>query len=124
MIHYDFSGRVAFVTGGASGIGAATARAFAEAGAATAIADADGAAAERLAAELSAQGAQALALSCDVSDEMQVQRAVNRTVEVFGRLDMAFNNAGIMLPPADSAEESAEAFDKLIAVNLRGGGPR
>ncbi|MEV0289959.1 MULTISPECIES: SDR family oxidoreductase [unclassified Kribbella] len=57
---------------------------------------------------------------CDVSDEDQVMYAVTRTVEEFGSLDMAFNNAGIMLPPADSADETGEAFDRLVAVNLRG----
>lgn len=120
MVSYDFSGKVAFVTGGSAGMGAATARAFAEAGAAVAIADLDGGAAERSAAELNAAGHRALAVRCDVADEAAVQKAVARTVEVFGRLDMAFNNAGIMLPPVDSAEETAEAFDRIVAVNLRG----
>ncbi|WLQ05855.1 glucose 1-dehydrogenase [Arthrobacter oryzae] len=120
MVSYDFNGKVAFVTGGSAGMGAATARAFAEVGAAVAIVDLDGGAAERFAAELNAAGHRALAIQCDVSDEAVVQMAVARTVEAFGRLDMAFNNAGIMLPPVDSAEETAEAFDRIVAVNLRG----
>jgi NAD(P)-dependent dehydrogenase (short-subunit alcohol dehydrogenase family) len=120
MVSYDFNGKVAFVTGGSAGMGAATARAFAEAGAAVAIVDLDGGAAERFAAELNASGHRALAVRCDVSDEMQVENAVARTVEAFGSLDMAFNNAGIMLPSVDSADETAEAFDKIVAVNLRG----
>ncbi len=120
MVSYDFEGKVAFVTGAGAGMGAATARDFAEAGAAVAIADLDGEAAERFAAALNAEGHRALALQCDVSDEAQVERAVARTVEAFGSLDMAFNNAGIMLPPVDAADEKAEAFDKIIAVNLRG----
>jgi len=120
MVSYDFNGKVAFVTGGSAGMGAATARAFAEAGAAVAIVDLDGGAAERFAAELNAAGHRALAIACDVSDEAVVQKAVARTVEAFGRLDMAFNNAGIMLPPVDSADETAEAFDRIVAVNLRG----
>jgi NAD(P)-dependent dehydrogenase (short-subunit alcohol dehydrogenase family) len=120
MVSYDFNGKVAFVTGGSAGMGAATARAFAEAGAAVAIVDLDGGAAERFAAELNDEGCRALAVRCDVSDEMQVENAVARTVEAFGSLDMAFNNAGIMLPPVDSADETAEAFDKIVAVNLRG----
>ena len=49
-----------------------------------------------------------------------MKEAVTRTVAAFGKLDMAFNNAGIMLPPVDSADETAEAFDKIVAVNLRG----
>jgi NAD(P)-dependent dehydrogenase (short-subunit alcohol dehydrogenase family) len=120
MVSYDFNDKVAFVTGGGAGMGAATVRAFAESGAAVAIVDLDGGAAERFAAELNAAGHRALAVQCDVSDEAQVESAVARTVEAFGRLDMAFNNAGIMLPPVDSAEETAEAFDKIVAVNLRG----
>jgi NAD(P)-dependent dehydrogenase (short-subunit alcohol dehydrogenase family) len=120
MVSYDFNGKAAFVTGASAGMGASTARAFAEAGAAVAIVDLDGVAAERVTAELNAAGHSALAVQCDVSDEAQVENAVARTVEAFGSLDMAFNNAGIMLPPVDSADETAEAFDKIIAVNLRG----
>lgn len=62
----------------------------------------------------------ALALTCDVTDESQVAAAVDRTVETFGRLDMAYNNADIQIPPADAAEEAAEVFDRVHAVNLRG----
>ena len=120
MLTYDFSGKVAFVTGGSAGMGAATVRAFAEAGAAVAIVDVDGEAAERFAAQLNGEGLQGLGIACDVSDEGQVKEAVARTVAAFGSLDMAFNNAGIMLPPVDSADETAEAFDKIVAVNLRG----
>ncbi|MEU6643524.1 glucose 1-dehydrogenase [Saccharomonospora sp. NPDC046836] len=119
-VTYDFTGKTAFVTGGSAGMGAATVRAFAEAGANVAVVDRDGDAAQRLADELTGQGLKALAVPCDVTDEAQVERAVARTVEEFGSLDMAFNNAGIMLPPADSADETAEAFDKIVAVNLRG----
>jgi NAD(P)-dependent dehydrogenase (short-subunit alcohol dehydrogenase family) len=120
MLTYDFSAKVAFVTGGSAGMGAASVRAFAEAGAAVAIVDVDGDAAERFAAELNDEGLQALGVACDVSDEEQVKDAVARTVAAFGRLDMAFNNAGIMLPPVDSADETAQAFDRIVAVNLRG----
>lgn len=120
MVSYDFTGKVAFITGAGSGMGASTAAAFAEAGAAVAIVDLDGAAAERFAEELNADGHRALGIGCDVSDEAQVADAVARTVETFGSLDMAFNNAGIMLPPVDSADETADAFDKIVAVNLRG----
>ena len=120
MITYDFTGKVAFVTGAAAGMGAATARAFAEAGAAIALVDQDTDAAKRLATELTASGGTAAAISCDVSDEQQVKKAVDTTVDTFGRLDMAFNNAGIMLPPMGAADEPAEAFDRIVSVNLRG----
>lgn len=120
MITYDFTGKVAFVTGAAAGMGAATARAFAEAGAAVAIVDRDTNAAECLAADLITAGATAAAINCDVSDEQQVKNAVDTTVAAFGRLDMAFNNAGIMLPPVGAADESADAFNRIVSVNLYG----
>ena len=59
-------------------------------------------------------------MTCDVADEDQVAALVDRTVETFGRLDMAFNNAGIMLPLTDAADEPAEAFDRVNGINLRG----
>ncbi|MGI5423875.1 SDR family NAD(P)-dependent oxidoreductase [Streptomyces sp. CA-179760] len=117
---YDFTGQVAFVTGAASGVGLATARAFAEAGASVAITDIDAAALNTAAKELTDAGHRALAMTCDVSDQEQVAAAVERTVETFGRLDMAYNNAGIQIPPSDAAEEPAERFDRVNAINLRG----
>ncbi|WSQ14308.1 SDR family oxidoreductase [Streptomyces sp. NBC_01231] len=117
---YDFTGQVAFVTGAGSGMGLATARAFAEAGAAVALTDIDDAALNTAVKELTAAGHRALALTCDVSDEEQVAAAVDRTVETFGRLDMAYNNAGIQIPPSDAADEPAERFDRVNGINLRG----
>ncbi|WP_181792812.1 glucose 1-dehydrogenase [Streptomyces sp. WELS2] len=117
---YDFTGQVALVTGAASGMGLATARAFAQAGAAVVLADLDRAAAEQAAQELSDAGHQALGIGCDVADESQAAAMVTRTVNAYGRLDMAFNNAGIQAPPADAADERAEDFDRVNAVNLRG----
>ena len=73
-----------------------------------------------MAARLSERGHRALAIHGDVADEEQVAAAVRKTVATFGSLDMAFNNAGIMLTPIDAADEPAAAFDKVTAVNLRG----
>jgi NAD(P)-dependent dehydrogenase (short-subunit alcohol dehydrogenase family) len=120
VLTYDFSRKVALVTGGGAGVGAATARAFAEGGAAVAVLDSDAEAARALAEDLTARGHRVLGLACDVTDEAAVAAAVGRTVAEYGRLDMAFNNAGIMLPPVDSADETADAFDRIVAVNLRG----
>ncbi|WP_043628904.1 SDR family NAD(P)-dependent oxidoreductase [Nonomuraea candida] len=117
---YDFTGQVAFVTGAGSGMGLATARAFAESGAAVALTDADAESLDAAAQQLTGAGHQVLALTCDVSDEDQVAAAVDRTVAAFGRLDMAFNNAGIQVPPCDAADEPVEVFDRVNAVNLRG----
>ena len=117
---YNFENQVALVTGAASGMGLATARAFAEAGASVVLADIDGDAAERAAKELTEAGYQAIGVACDVTDERQAAAMVERAVETFGRLDMAFNNAGIQVPPSDAADETAENFDRVNAVNLRG----
>ncbi|MEV8400183.1 SDR family NAD(P)-dependent oxidoreductase [Streptomyces niveus] len=117
---YDFTGQVAFVTGASSGMGLATARAFAQAGAAVALADINEDAVNAATKQLTDAGHKALALVCDVTDENQVAAAVDRTVETFGRLDMAYNNAGIMPPPTDAADESADQFDRVQDINLRG----
>ncbi|MFE4611692.1 SDR family NAD(P)-dependent oxidoreductase [Streptomyces niveus] len=117
---YDFTGQVAFVTGASSGMGLATARAFAQAGAAVALADINEDAVNAATKQLTDAGHKALALVCDVTDENQVAGAVDRTVETFGRLDMAYNNAGIMPPPTDAADESADQFDRVQDINLRG----
>ncbi|MGV9552827.1 SDR family NAD(P)-dependent oxidoreductase [Streptomyces ardesiacus] len=117
---YDFTGQVAFVTGASSGMGLATARAFAGAGAAVALADVNEDAVNAAAKQLTDEGHHVLALVCDVSDEDQVAAAVDRTVDAFGRLDMAYNNAGIMVPPTDAADESADQFDRVQDINLRG----
>ncbi len=117
---YDFSGQVALVTGAGAGMGLDTARAFATAGAAVVLADVDEPALRAATDELAGAGHQVLGVACDVADEDQVAGLVDRTVAEFGRLDMAFNNAGIMLPLADAADEPADAFDRVTAINLRG----
>jgi NAD(P)-dependent dehydrogenase (short-subunit alcohol dehydrogenase family) len=119
-MNYQFEGKVALVTGAASGMGLATAKAFAEAGAAVALADRNLEAVQVVAAELVAAGHKAIAIACDVADEAQVAAMVERTVATFGRLDAAFNNAGVQSPIAETADADGAEFDRVIAINLRG----
>ncbi len=117
---YDFAGQVALVTGAASGMGLATAMAFAEAGAAVTLSDINQAALDAATESLAAAGHRVLGVTCDVADEAQAADLVARTVAAFGRLDMAYNNAGILGPMCDMTEETGEGFDQVNAVNLRG----
>ena len=117
---YDFSGKVAVVTGAGSGMGLAAARAFAHAGAAVVLADIDVDAVNIAAAELEAAGRQALGVSCDVADEDNVAKMIEAAVARFGRLDAAFNSAGIQSPATDAADETGETFDRVNTINLRG----
>jgi NAD(P)-dependent dehydrogenase (short-subunit alcohol dehydrogenase family) len=117
---HDFAGKVAFVTGAGSGLGLAAARAFALAGAKVALTDVNEASVSNAAADLRAEGADVLALQLDVSVEADVQQAVRATVEKFGSLDAAFNNAGLQFEAAETADAVGAHFDRVIAVNLRG----
>jgi NAD(P)-dependent dehydrogenase (short-subunit alcohol dehydrogenase family) len=116
----DFSGKVALITGAAAGMGLATAQAFAEAGAAVVLADFKEEAVKVAAQKLVATGHKALPVRCDVSDDAQVAAMVDRTVAEFGRLDAAFNNAGVMARIAPTADSSREDWDRVIGINLRG----
>jgi NAD(P)-dependent dehydrogenase (short-subunit alcohol dehydrogenase family) len=118
-MNISFEGKVALVTGGASGIGLATAKAFAEAGASVAIVDVNAEAVERANADLGL-GDRAAGIICDVAQEAAVEAMVAKVVETFGRIDFAFNNAGIHVPVANTADASTEDFDRLMAINLRG----
>src|SRR5437870_4751157 len=117
---YDFEDQVALVTGAGSGMGLVTAQAFAEAGAAVVLADIDEGAVRAATDEITATGHQAVGVTCDVADEAQAAAMVERAVATFYRLDMAFNNAGILGPVGDLTDETATAFDAVTAVNLRG----
>ena len=119
-MNLSFENKVALVTGAGSGMGLATAKAFAEAGAAIVLADVNESAIRSAAADLNATGHRAIGIRCDVADEADAAAMVQQTVSTFGRLDAAFNNAGIQVPPSDAADETAENFDRVNAVNLRG----
>lgn len=116
-----FEGRVALVIGASGGIGASVARAFSRTGAAVVLAARHEGALDRLATELIETGGNALAVPTDVTDADAVARLVERTVDAFGRLDLACNNAGgAAQPPTPLADVPVEAFDAALAVNLRG----
>jgi len=117
---FNFRGNVALVTGAAAGMGLAVANAFAAAGASVVLADFKEEAAQAAAQKLVAAGLRAIALRCDVSDDAQVEQMVHRTVGEFGRLDMAFNNAGVMAHIAPTADSTREEWDRVIGINLRG----
>jgi len=116
----SFENKVALVTGAASGMGLATAKAFAEAGAAVALADVNGDGARAAADALVAAGHKAIGIRCDVSDLDEVEAMVKQTVSTFGRLDMAFNNAGVQSPVAETADADPKDYDFVMGVNLRG----
>src|SRR5215470_13575318 len=116
----DFNGKVALVTGAASGMGLATAKAFAEAGAAVMLADYKEETVTAAAQKLIAAGHKAIAVRCDVSDDAQVAAMVDFTVAQFGRLDAAFNNAGVMAHIAPTADSTNEEWDRVVGINLRG----
>jgi NAD(P)-dependent dehydrogenase (short-subunit alcohol dehydrogenase family) len=117
---YDFTGQVALVTGASSGMGLVTAQAFAQTGASVVLADINQTALTAATDSLAAAGHQVLGVPCDVADETSVAATVQTAVDTFGRLDLAFNNAGIQAPPTDAADEPAELFDRVNAINLRG----
>jgi NAD(P)-dependent dehydrogenase (short-subunit alcohol dehydrogenase family) len=117
----NFAGKVAFVTGAASGIGRAAALAFAREGASVVAADVSEQGNQETVRLIEAQGGRALAVRCDVTRAADVKAALDKTVEAFGRLDFAFNNAGIEpRKPAPTAEYEEEEWNRILDTNLRG----
>lgn len=116
----DFAGKVALVTGAGSGIGRATALAFAKAGARVAVNDRNADGGDETVAQIKAAGGDAVLVIADVSNAEDVDRMVAETVDHFGRLDFAFNNAGIEGAASQLAETSESEWNKVIAVNLTG----
>jgi NAD(P)-dependent dehydrogenase (short-subunit alcohol dehydrogenase family) len=120
-MNLPLANQVAIVTGASRGIGKATAHALANAGASVALAARDAASLEALADEIQAAGGTALSIPTDISNPSDVERMVARTVDAFGRLDIAFNNAaGGGHPPTPLTEVSTADFDSALAINLRG----
>ena len=115
----EFKDRVALVTGGASGIGKASAVAFAKAGAKVIIADVHSSGGEQTAAEITSQGGEASFIRADVSKAVEVEGLIQRIVETFGRLDYAHNNAGIEGEVANTADCTEENWDTVITTNLK-----
>jgi NAD(P)-dependent dehydrogenase (short-subunit alcohol dehydrogenase family) len=115
-----FAGKVAFVTGAANGIGRAAALAFAHQGASVVVTDVSEQNNQDTARMIQELGGHALAVRCDVSRGEDVQRALNATIETFGRLDFAFNNAGIEYKIQPAAEITELEWDRIINIDLRG----
>jgi NAD(P)-dependent dehydrogenase (short-subunit alcohol dehydrogenase family) len=116
----SFEGQVALVTGAASGLGLATANAFAESGASVVLADVNEQQVQQVANKLADKGHSVLAVRCDVSNDVDVETMVKKTVTAYGRLDAAYNNAGIQNVLADTADSPRDDYDRVMAVNLRG----
>jgi NAD(P)-dependent dehydrogenase (short-subunit alcohol dehydrogenase family) len=120
VAHPSFAGRVALVTGAASGIGRATAIAFAAAGARVVLADIDAEAGAAVQLQIERSGGEAFFHRTDVAQAAQVEALVRETRARYGRLDCAFNNAGIEEEHHKLAESEEAMFDRMMAINVRG----
>lgn len=120
QVNYNFEGAVALVTGAAQGMGVATAKAFARAGASVVLADVSTKGLQLAKEEIAKIGAKVLTVQCDVSDEIQVKALIDETVTTFGRLDAAYNNAGINTVGIPSADVSMADYNRIVSINLNG----
>ena len=116
----SFTGKVAFVTGAANGIGRAAALAFAHEGASVVVADVSEQGNQETARMIEEAGGRALAIRCDVTRTEDVKAALDKAVEAFGRLDFAFNNAGVEQATAALADITEQEWDRVINIDLRG----
>ncbi len=116
----EFQGKVAIVTGGTSGIGRAAAIAYAREGAKVVVAGRRTAEGEETVRLVQAQGGEALFVPTDVAQEAQVKNLIGRTLQQFGRLDFAFNNAGIEQTPTPLVEQTVETYDQVMNITVKG----
>jgi len=119
-VQFDFAGKVAFITGAGSGIGRAAGVGYAKAGASVAVVGRSEAQNRETVSLIEREGGRAIAITCDVAQEDQVASAVAETVKAFGRLDFAYNNAGVEQSAAATADLSVEEWNRQISVNLTG----
>jgi NAD(P)-dependent dehydrogenase (short-subunit alcohol dehydrogenase family) len=120
VMEISFRDKVALVTGAGSGLGLATAQAFARARASVVLADSNLESARSAAEALNALGYTALAIHCDVADDAQIEAMVRETLATFGRLDAAYNNAGVQNVLAETADTTRQDYDRVMGINLRG----
>ncbi|KAF2326666.1 SDR family NAD(P)-dependent oxidoreductase [Flavobacterium ginsenosidimutans] len=114
------NGKVALVTGAASGLGFATARAFAQQGASVALVDWNEKHVKEAAEKLAAEGYNTVAIQCDVSNDKEVESMVIKTIATFGGLDYAYNNAGVQNELAEAADQTLEDFNRVTSINYQG----
>src|SRR5437870_12959276 len=115
-MNLSFENKVVLITGAASGLGLATAKAFAESGASVVLADWNEKDAQSAAQELANKGHKTLAVRCDVSNDAQVEAMVKQTVATLGRLDAAYNNAGVQNVLAETADTAREDYDRVMGI--------
>jgi NAD(P)-dependent dehydrogenase (short-subunit alcohol dehydrogenase family) len=116
----DFKNKVCYVTGAAAGIGRATALAFAKNGAKVACVDINEKGLSDTVAQIRANGSEAISITCNTSDAKQISQSLAKTIETFGSLNIAFNNAGIEGIPGNTANCTEENWDKVLDINLKG----